>query len=92
MDSSLCLWLHRGAGDVTVRADGRLAAVAGWDARVRVYDYKKRTPLASLKYHTGSVGAVAFSPDCALLASGAKDANIALWSLYPPTSALRQVP
>lgn len=76
--------LSRGAGDVAIRRDRRLLAVAGWDQRVHVYDYKKRRPLARLKYHTGSVGCVAFSSDGALLASGAKDANIALWSLYPP--------
>ena len=75
---------YRGAGDVAIRRDRRLLAVAGWDQRVHVYDYKKRRPLARLKYHTGSVGCVAFSSDGALLASGAKDANIALWSLYPP--------
>ena len=38
-----------GISDLSVRSDKRIFASAGWDGHVRVYDYKKRVPLAVLK-------------------------------------------
>eukprot|EP00850_Spirogloea_muscicola_P004335 SM000018S03700 [mRNA] locus=s18:799803:803174:- [translate_table: standard] len=75
-----------GIADTAIRWDDRLAATAGWDHRVRIYDYKRQRPLAILKYHAAEVTSLAFSPDGALLASSSRDATIALWSVYPPHS------
>eukprot|EP00850_Spirogloea_muscicola_P017244 SM000146S00964 [mRNA] locus=s146:170304:173474:- [translate_table: standard] len=75
-----------GIADTAIRGDDRLAATAGWDHRVRIYDYKRQRPLAILKYHSAEVTGLAFSPDGALLASSSRDATIALWSVYPPHS------
>lgn len=44
-------------------------------------------PLAVLRCHAGSVHALAFGPlvgGRVLLASGGKDARVALWDVYPP--------
>ncbi|UPQ99358.1 WD40 repeat domain-containing protein [Chloropicon primus] len=72
-----------GVSEVSIRSDGRIFVAAGWDGRVRVFDYKKRAPLAVLKYHQKNCNAVAFSPGCGLLASASEDSNIALWDIYP---------
>lgn len=77
-----------GIADVAVRGDGRIAATAGWDGKVRLFSCRRRVPLGILRYHTRQVSAVAFSPDCCLLASGGRDAMVALWSVYPPQQAL----
>ena len=54
--------------------------------RLRIYNWKKLTPLAYLDYHTDTVNAVDFSDDLPeygqLLAAGGKDARISVWSLY----------
>lgn len=74
--------LHKkGISDVALRPDDKVFATAGWDGKVRVYNYKKAAPLAILKYHTAGVTTVAFSADH-LLASAARDGTIALWSVY----------
>jgi protein decreased size exclusion limit 1 len=72
-------------GDVRIRGDGRIVALAGWDHKVRVYDWRRRTPLAVLKYHTRPVAALAFAPDptAGMLATAARDGTVALWEVYP---------
>ena len=48
---------------VAVRLDGRIAATAGWDGTVRLFDLRKELrPLAELRHHrNGAVHAVAFA-------------------------------
>ncbi|KAG0555381.1 hypothetical protein KC19_12G165300 [Ceratodon purpureus] len=75
-----------GVGDVALRGDDKIVATAGWDHRVRIYDYRRRKPLAILKYHKEIVNGVDFSEDRRWLASGSKDSTVALWSLYPPSN------
>lgn len=48
-----------GHASITVRQDGRLMAVGGWDGRIRTYD-DTLTPKATLRYHKDTVQALAF--------------------------------
>lgn len=74
--------LGKGVGQLSLRRDARICAIASWDHRLRIVHFRTCRHLAVLKHHRGSVQAVCFSADSSLLASGSKDQNIALWSIY----------
>ncbi|XP_020619135.1 guanine nucleotide-binding protein subunit beta-like protein 1 isoform X2 [Orbicella faveolata] len=75
-----------GVASVKIRKDCRILATGGWDGRLRIYNWRKLTPLVYLSYHADTVNAVDFSENLSshgqLLAAGGKDARITLWSLY----------
>eukprot|EP00898_Chlorokybus_atmophyticus_P004703 jgi/Chlat1/5233/Chrsp33S05076 len=88
--------LHRhqipkpGTDALAVRSDDACFAAGGWDRRVRVYNMCGQRACV-LKYHSAAVTGLSFTGDGQLLASGSRDATIALWSVLPPR-ALPQVP
>lgn len=81
--------VNAGISDITIRPDKKIVATAGWDHRIRIFGWKKLKPLAVLDYHTATVHSVSFSdhssPTDRLLAAGAKDHRISIWSIYTQT-------
>jgi WD40 repeat protein len=82
--------------DVTFSPDGSLISTSGCDLTVMLWDVREPTRLSSSQAqsndvasgrlvrtleHGGEVMAVAFSPDGALLASGAYDGKVYLWGI-----------
>jgi WD40 repeat protein len=72
---------EEGVGDVCVRQDGRLVAVGGWDARIRLFHMRTGKRLAVLKQHRASITAVKFD-EGGLIACASRDKTISLWDVY----------
>ncbi|KAI9568290.1 WD40-repeat-containing domain protein [Boletus coccyginus] len=52
---------HPGNGAISIRDDGRVCAVGGWDGRVRLYSTKSFKSLGTLVYHKENCHALAFA-------------------------------
>jgi len=65
---------------VKASRDGKLAATAGYDGLVKLWDLPARTLKNDLKKHKGWVRSLDFSPDGALLATGGEDGTVVVWN------------
>ncbi|MCE9630421.1 MAG: WD40 repeat domain-containing protein [Planctomycetia bacterium] len=64
---------------VRISDDGRLAATAGYDGLVKLWDVATRASKHDLRKHKGWVRSVAFAPDGKRLATAGEDGNVILW-------------
>ena len=64
---------------VKISRDGKLAATAGYDGLVKLWDYPARTLKTDLKKHKGWVRSLDFSPDGTKLATAGEDGAVILW-------------
>jgi serine/threonine protein kinase len=62
-------------------SDGKLAASAGDNKTVRVWETASWQLKSELKGHSDIINSVAFSPDGRFIASGSKDKNILIWNI-----------
>ena len=69
---------------VAISPDGKLAATAGFENVIRIWDLESRLNIKMLRGHTGWVHAVAFLPDGKSLVSGSQDNTVRLWDLVNP--------
>ena len=77
----------RGDHGMVENDPGGIFACAGWDRRIRIFEWSApQRPLALMKQHTAGICSMTWSDDGTFLASAAKDGNISLWSMFPPTT------
>jgi len=86
--------VNPGMGAALVRDDSSIMVTGGWDARLRVFSWKKPEklkPLAVLDFHSEAVEAMTFSKGRVeegrlagkrLVAAGGKDGKVSLWDIY----------
>jgi WD40 repeat protein len=70
---------------LTFAPDGRTLAVGGMAGanEIQVWELATGQVRLRLSGHRGPVTALAFSPDCRLLASGSADTTVLIWDLLP---------
>ena len=61
--------------------DGTLAATAGYDRRIKLWNTRTGKLLRTLEGHNGPVHGIAFSPDGTVLASAGGDSAVKLWQV-----------
>ncbi|MEO0377011.1 MAG: hypothetical protein AAF329_20830, partial [Cyanobacteria bacterium P01_A01_bin.17] len=59
--------------------DGRKLASASFDRKVKLWDGRNGTFLATLTGHVASVYSIAWSPDSRMIASCSKDSTLKIW-------------
>ncbi|HLH28014.1 MAG TPA: serine/threonine-protein kinase, partial [Acidimicrobiales bacterium] len=64
---------------VAISPDGRLAATAGDDRTIRLWDLATGSPVGAAMRHGAGVFAIAFGPDGRVLASGCLDGSVHRW-------------
>ncbi len=64
---------------VKISQDGKLAATAGYDGLVKLWDFASRTLKVDLKKHKGWVRALDISPDGSKLATAGEDGTVIVW-------------
>lgn len=69
----------RAVRQVAFSPDGKLLVSVGEDARVIVWDFDRRMPLAVFTDHTKTVTAVSFSPDGKQFATASEDKSVIIW-------------
>jgi WD40 repeat protein/serine/threonine protein kinase len=69
----------RAVRQVAFSPNGKLLVSVGEDAKVIVWDFERRMPLAVFTEHTKVVTAVAFSPDGKLFATASEDQSVIIW-------------
>ncbi|GJQ15178.1 hypothetical protein GpartN1_g6969.t1 [Galdieria partita] len=83
-EEECCPLKKGGIGDMTVRDDQRILAVAHWDNKVRLYEMANQLrQLATLPHNNQSVHRIQYAPQDSLLACGTSDGRIYLWNIYP---------
>ncbi|KAG0048535.1 Guanine nucleotide binding protein (G protein), beta polypeptide 1-like [Gryganskiella cystojenkinii] len=50
-----------GRGELRIRSDNKIVAVAGWDGNIRIFAFKSLKPLAVLKYHREALNGLALA-------------------------------
>jgi WD40 repeat protein len=66
---------------LALAADGRTAALGGWDRWVRVWDLQRKKEVCHFDAGARYVPALAFFPDSGKLAVGGYDGSIGIWSI-----------
>ena len=64
---------------IKASGDGKLAATAGYDGLVKLWDLPGRALKADLKKHKGWVRSLDFSPDGTKLATAGEDGTVVVW-------------
>jgi WD40 repeat protein len=77
----------RAVRQVAFSPDGRLLVSVGEDAKVIVWDFERRMPMAVFTDHTKTVTAVAFSPDGKLFATASEDQSVIIWDVVHLTKS-----
>ena len=88
-DEKIVTLKNSGTSVITIRPDGKIVAVGGWDSKVRIFSGKSLKPLAALDQHRDIVQDIAYSSqrvktydNKCLMATAAEDGYIALWDIY----------